>query len=136
MSLTLNMDFTFKTSIEKLWTALTEKDLLAQWVLENDFKPVVGHKFQFRQQPNEYWDGRIDGEVLLVEPPHRLSYTWGVGEEVHTVTWTLQDLGDGRVNLHLEQTGFSQAYGLKGAEQGWRGWSAKLEELLARRANV
>ncbi|MEV5028011.1 SRPBCC family protein [Paenibacillus sp. LPE1-1-1.1] len=131
MSLKLELDFEYRTSIEKLWSAITDSSKLAKWVLENDFEPVVGHRFQFRAQPNEYWDGIIDGEVLIVDPPNRLSYTWAVGEEKHTVNWTLQDLGEGKVNLHLDQTGFSNVQGLEGARYGWSNWSGELEKLLA-----
>lgn len=130
MSLALGMDFQFKTSIEKAWSALTDSSKLAEWITENDFKPVVGHRFQFRHQPSEYWDGIVDGEVLIVEAPNRLSYSWATGDERHTVTWTLQDLGDGKVNLHLEQTGFSNAYGLEGAKYGWAEWFGKFEQVL------
>lgn len=131
MSLAFTLDFQYTTTIEKLWSALTDSKKLAKWVLENDFEPIVGHRFQFRAVPNEYWDGIIDGEVLVVEPPSRLSYTWAVGEEKHTVVWTLQELGEGKVNLHLEQTGISNAQGLAGAKHGWSGWCAELEKLLA-----
>jgi uncharacterized protein YndB with AHSA1/START domain len=138
MSLTLTLDFQYTTSIEKLWSALTDSSKLAKWVanihtgeaMENDFKPVVGHHFQFRTQPSEYWDGIISGEVLTVEEPHLLSYTWASGEK-HTVTWTLQDLGDGKVNLHLEQTGISNAQALGGAKYGWGKWCGELEKILA-----
>lgn len=137
MSLTLSMDFQFTTSIEKLWSALTDSSKLAKWVanihtgqaMENDFEPVVGHRFQFRTQPTEYWNGIIEGEVLIVEEPHRLSYTWVSGEK-HTVAWTLQDLGDGKVNLHLEQTGISNAKALEGAKYGWGKWCGELEKVL------
>lgn len=130
MSLTLELDFQYETTIEKLWSALTDSKKLAKWVLDNDFKPVVGHRFQFRQQPSEYWDGIIEGEVLAVEPPHRLSYTWSVGDEKHTVTWTIRDLGDGKVNLHLEQTGFSGAQAYGGAKGGWTHMCSQLEQVL------
>ncbi|PTM57520.1 SRPBCC family protein [Desmospora activa] len=130
MSLTLSMDFRFTTSIEKLWSALTDSSKLAKWITENDFKPVVGHRFQFRHQPSEWWDGIVEGEVLIVDEPNRLSYTWATGDEKHTVTLTLQDLGDGKVNLHLEQTGFSNAQGLEGAKYGWGAWVGELEKLL------
>ncbi|AFC30208.1 hypothetical protein PM3016_3363 [Paenibacillus mucilaginosus 3016] len=137
MSLTLSMDFQFTTSIEKLWSALTDSSKLAKWVanihtgqaMENDFKPVVGHRFQFRTQPNEFWNGIIEGEVLIVEEPHRLSYTWSSGEK-HTVTWTLRAIGDGKVNLHLEQTGISNAQALGGAKYGWSKWCGELEKML------
>ena len=129
MSLTLSLDFQYTTSIEKLWSALTDSSTLAKWVMENDFKPIVGHRFQFRAQPTEYWNGIIDGEVLIVDQPTRLSYTWSSGE-THTVTWTLQELGDGKVNLHLEQTGISNAQALGGAKYGWTNWSGELEKVL------
>jgi uncharacterized protein YndB with AHSA1/START domain len=130
MSLILSMDFQYTTSIEKAWAALTDSSKLAKWITENDFKPIVGHRFQFRHEPSEYWDGIVDGEVLIVEPPNRLSYSWATGDEGHTVTWTLQDLGDGKVNLHLEQTGFSNVHGLEGARYGWSEWFGKFEQVL------
>jgi uncharacterized protein YndB with AHSA1/START domain len=130
MSLTLSLDFQYTTSIEKAWSALTDSSKLAKWIMENDFKPVVGHRFQFRTKPSEWWNGIIDGEVLIVDAPNRLSYTWGVTGEEHTVTWTLQDLGDGKVNLHLEQTGIANAQGLEGAKYGWGNWFGEFEKVL------
>ncbi len=130
MSLALSMDYQFDTTIEKAWAALTDSNKLAKWITENDFEPVVGHRFQFRHQPSEYWDGIVDGEVLVVEPPDRLSYSWATGNERHTVTWTLEELGDGRVNLHLDQTGFTNTHGLEGAKYGWSEWFGKFEQAL------
>lgn len=130
MSLSLNMDFQFTTSVEKLWTALTDSSKLAKWIADNDFEPVVGHRFQFRHQPNEYWDGIVESEVLIVDEPNLLSFTWAVGEERHTVTLTIQDLGDGKVNLHLEQTGITNEQGLAGAKYGWMAWIDKLVKVL------
>ncbi|MCD9021970.1 SRPBCC family protein [Cohnella silvisoli] len=130
MSLTLTLDFQYTTSIEKLWSALTDSNKLAKWVMENDFKPVVGRRFQFRKEPTEWWDGIVEGEVLIVDPPNRLSYTWGSGGEKHTVVWTLQDLGDGKVNLHLEQTGISNSQALGGAKYGWSEMLGNLEKVL------
>ncbi|WP_274653453.1 SRPBCC family protein [Paenibacillus humicola] len=114
----------------RLWTALTDSGKLAKWITENDFKPVAVHRFQFRLQPAGNWNGIVDGEVLAVEPPNRLSYTWASGEEKHTVTWTLKDLGDGRINLHLEQSGISTVQGLEGAKWGWTNWYGKLGKAL------
>lgn len=131
MSLSLALDFQYTTTIEKLRSALTEAGKLEKWIMANNFKPVVGHRFQFRTEPNEWWDGLIEGEVLLVEPPTKISYTWGTGEEQHTVVWTLQDLGDGKINLHLDQTGFSNPYGVEGAKSGWSAWHEELAKLLA-----
>jgi Uncharacterized conserved protein len=139
MSMKLTLDFQYTTTIEKLWNALTDSSKLAKWVaniqtgvpMENDFKPVVGHRFQFRTEPSEWWDGIIEGEVLLVDAPNKVSYTWGTGDERHTITWTLQELGDGKVNLHLEQVGFSNAQAFGGAKYGWSKWCGNLEQVVA-----
>lgn len=130
MSLSLTLDFQYTTTIEKAWTALTDPNKLAKWIMENNFQPIVGHRFQFKTEPSEWWNGLIDGEVLIVDEPNRLSYTWGVTGEEHTVTWTLEDLGDGKVNLHLEQTGFSNAHGVEGARYGWGKWFGGFEAVL------
>lgn len=131
MTFTLNMDFQFTTSVAKLWAALTDSKKLAQWIAENDFEPVVGHRFQFRHQPNKHWDGIVNCEVLVVDEPNRLSFTWAVGEERHMVTLTVQDLGNGKVNLHLEQTGISNEQALAGAKYGWMTFRDKLEKVLS-----
>jgi uncharacterized protein YndB with AHSA1/START domain len=81
---------------EKIWRALTTSELIASWLMTNDFAPVVGHRFNFKATPIPgMWNGTTDCEVLVVEPPHRLVYSWNAsGEEAadglkSTVTWTL-----------------------------------------------
>ena len=130
MSSTVSLDFQYTTSIEKLWSALTDSSKLAKWVMENDFQPVVGHRFQFRAQPVGGWDGIIHSEVLIVDAPNRLSYTWESAGQKNTVTWTLQDLGDGKVNLHLEQTGITNPQALEGATYGWTRMCGELVKVL------
>src|ERR1041385_7634098 len=63
-------------SPEKIWRALTEGPLIEEWLMKNEFQPVVGHKFNLRTQPMAHWNGVTDCEVLVVEPNERLSYTW------------------------------------------------------------
>ncbi len=52
---------------EKIWPALTESDLIRQWLMENEFQPVPGHHFQLRTAPSPHWDGVVDSKVLLVD---------------------------------------------------------------------
>jgi len=33
---------------EKIWRALTQPQLIADWLMQNDFAPVVGHRFNLR----------------------------------------------------------------------------------------
>ena len=38
----------FSHPAETIWEYLTNSELLSQWLMKNDFKPVVGQKFMFR----------------------------------------------------------------------------------------
>ena len=53
---------------EKIWRALTQPHLIEEWLMKNDFKPVVGHSFNLRAD----W-GVVDCQVLAVEPNKTLS---------------------------------------------------------------
>jgi uncharacterized protein YndB with AHSA1/START domain/DNA-binding transcriptional ArsR family regulator len=132
----VSLDFQFTSSIEQVWNALTDSDTLAKWIWKNDFKPIVGHKFQFRAEPNEWWDGIVDSEVLEVEEPHRLSYTWVSAGESTTVTWTLKEGSGGTVHLHFDQTGFSEETkarkgAIEGAKSAWLNMGEQLGKVLA-----
>src|SRR5947209_5830016 len=56
---------------EKIWRALTQPHLIEEWLMKNDFKPVVDHRFNLRAD----W-GAVDCQVMAVEPNKTLSYTW------------------------------------------------------------
>ena len=117
-------------SQEKVWRALTEGPLIEQWLMSNDFQPIVGHRFTFRSTPVQGWDGIINSEVKTVEPPSRLAYSWGTMGMESMVTWTLTPSASG-TQVRMEQSGFGpgqdQAY--KGATYGWQRFIGKLEEV-------
>lgn len=117
---------------EKVWRALTEVPLLDQWLLESDFKPVVGHTFNFRNPPMPQWDGLVHGEVLTVEPPQRLAYRWAALGLDSVVTWTLTPT-EGGTHLRMEQAGFAPEHGqaYAGAKAGWNHRLDTLSGLLA-----
>lgn len=138
MSETVVLDVELKSPIERVWHALTDPATLSEWMLfkTNDFKPVAGHVFQFRDAPG--WDGAVDCKVLEVEAPHRLSYTWetqGTDDQPHTtvVTWTLSQGEDGITRLHLEQHGFRReaTQELAGAKYSWKHMLDQLQGVLA-----
>jgi uncharacterized protein YndB with AHSA1/START domain len=120
---------------EKIWRALTQPHLIAEWLMKNDFEPAVGHRFNLRGD----WGGVLDCEVLAIEPNNMLSYTWNFTHEDaafdlrSVVTFTLTPTSTGTL-LRMEQVGFrpdqKQAHG--GAKAGWQGFLANLEQVLAR----
>jgi len=120
-------------SPEKIWRALTEGPLIEEWLLKNDFKPVVGHRFQLRREPMPNWNGIIECEVLAVEPTSRLSYGWGSMGLETIVAWTLTPTAGG-THLRMEQSGFpsEESANFKGAKYGWRNFIDNLERLVGR----
>lgn len=124
---------------EKLWRALTQSALIEEWLMSNDFQPIVGHRFRLRTQPSPHWNGVTDCEVLTVEPPKRLSYTWNAtGDEAATgpktvVTFTLAPTKTGTL-LRMEQAGFGPEHenNYRGAGYGWQRFIAALETVVAK----
>ena len=98
--------------------------------MKNDFQPVVGHRFNFRSTPVPNWNGVIDGEVLVVEPNSRLSYSWGSMGLVSVVAWTLTPAKGGTL-VRMEQTGFrsEEDANYKGANYGWKKFIGSLERV-------
>ena len=123
-------------SPEKVWRALTDPELLTEWLL-----PVVGFKlepeaaFTFKTQPYPGWDGTVSCRILEIEEHRKLSYTWVVGDMAleTVVTFTLAPTASGS-RLSLVQSGFSpdQKQSFGGARYGWKMMGGKLVELLAR----
>ena len=111
---------------EKVWRAMTQAELIGEWLMKNDFAPVVGHRFNFRSEPVNGWNGVTDCEVLVVEPPSRLVYSWNAsGDQAASgiksvVTWTLTKV-DGGTRVHMEHAGFKRDDEgfYKGASYGW-----------------
>ena len=112
----------------KVWRALTQGHLIAEWLMQNDFQPVVDHRFSLRAD----W-GAVDGKVLAVEPNKSLSYTWAAMGLESVGTWTLTPTGTG-THLRMEQSGFrldqEQAY--QGAKYGWAKFLERLEQVVGR----
>jgi uncharacterized protein YndB with AHSA1/START domain len=113
---------------EQVWHALTDPDLLARWLMPNDFKPVIGHQFTFRTDPvpQQGFDGIVRCEVLAMEPPRLLRLSWRGGGIDTTVTWRLVAEGAGTRFL-ITHDGFDDTDPAQRAVMdilggGWRGY--------------
>jgi len=126
LSVVVEREFPFPP--EKIWRALTQPHLIQEWLMKNDFTPVIGHRFNLSAD----W-GAVDCQVLAIEPNRSLSYSWGAYGLESVVTWTLTPTSAG-TRLRMEQLGFrpdqQQAY--QGAKYGWQRFFTTLEQLLAR----
>jgi uncharacterized protein YndB with AHSA1/START domain len=123
---------------QRIWRALTQSPLIAEWLMQNDFEPVVGHKFNFRATPMLGWNGVTDCEVLEIIPLRRLAYSWNAsGEQAHNglrtiVTWTLTPREQG-THVRMEQSGFraQDETGYRGMGGGWPRILGRLEEIAS-----
>lgn len=130
----LSFEFDLPHPPEKVWRALTDPALLAEWLL-----PVVGFAlepgtaFTFQAPPQPGWDGVVNCRLREIEAQRKLSYAWVVGDIDTVVTFTLTPTASG-TRLSLVQSGFKpdqkQAFG--GARYGWKLMGSKLVEVLAR----
>ena len=130
----LSFEFDFNHSPEKVWRALTDPALLAEWLLPAiDFKLQQGAAFTFKTEPVGGWDGIVHCRIADIEPLRKLSYDWGVGDMATVVTFTLAPTASG-THMSLVQSGFrpDQKKNLGGARYGWRMMGGKLVALLGR----
>ena len=114
---------------EKVWRALTQQHLIAEWLMANDFEPKLGHRFNLRWE-NRGMSGVIEAEVLTLEPHHTLAYTWNSMGVDSVVTLTLTPTAGG-THLRMEQAGFKpdQKPNIEGARYGWAGFLARLDDV-------
>jgi uncharacterized protein YndB with AHSA1/START domain len=130
----LSFEFDLKHPPEKVWRALTDPVLLAEWLL-----PTVGltlepgAAFTLKTQPQPGWDGTVKCRLLEIEPHRKLSYTWDVIGMDTVVTFTLTPTASG-TRLSLVHSGFrpEQKQNFGGARYGWNMMGGKLLDLLER----
>jgi uncharacterized protein YndB with AHSA1/START domain len=133
----ISFEFDLHHSPEKVWRALTDPVLLAEWLLPVvDLKLEPGAAFTLKTQPQPGWDGTVNCRFLEIAPQTKLSYTWVVGDFIDTVViFTLTPTASG-TRLSLVQSGFTpdQKQNFGGARYGWKMMGGKLVDLLGRTA--
>lgn len=130
----LSFELDLKHPPEKVWRALTDPALMAQWLLPVfDFRLEPGAAFMFRTQPYPGWDGTVNCRIIEIDPYRKLSYAWTVPFLDTVVTFTLTPTASG-THLSLVQSGFrtDQKRELGGARYGWKTMGEKLVDLLGR----
>ena len=124
----------------EVWEYLTKAELMSQWLMKNDFQPIIGYDFQFRTSPLPQcdFDGVVFCKVLEIVPFKKLSYSWkgGPGDGRMTmdsvVVWKLVEK-DGGTELFLEHSGFEQLENLtiySMMDAGWLKHMKKIAELI------
>lgn len=115
---------------ERVWRALTTSEILARWLMPNDFEPRVGHRFEFRTDPGPGFDGVVSCEVLELDAPHHMVWGWRGGPIDTTVHFRLEPMASGGTTLHFEQRGFQGPMGFIVRKILGAGFAKMYHELL------
>jgi uncharacterized protein YndB with AHSA1/START domain len=130
----ISFEFHLPHAPQKVWRALTDPVLLAEWLLPViDLKLEPDAAFTLQAQPQPGWDGIVNCRFVEIEAHRKLSYTWRVGGMDTVVTFTLAPTASG-TRLSLVHSGFKpeQKRNFGGARYGWRKMGGRLVDLIAR----
>jgi len=128
----------FNQPPEEIWEYLTKVELIAQWLMANDFEPVVGHDFKFCTNPipSLGLDGNFYCKVLEIIPFKKLIYSWKGGPTNRKITldtivvWTLEPKDNG-TELRLVHSGFKEEnFSILTAM--FDGWLKNIQKMLQR----
>ncbi len=118
----------YQQSPDEVWKYLTLSELIALWLMPNNFEAIVGHEFEFRTDPipSLELNGIFYCKVIEIVPFKKLTYSWkgGSRHEITTldtiVEWTLEEHENGTI-LNLKHSGFNtENYSiLTGMTDGW-----------------
>ena len=125
---------------QKVWRAWTEPQALIRWfgpadaravdIAELDVRPGGRYHLGFFTADGEHHD--VKGEYQMVEPPHRLQFTWAwksTPERVSLVTIELRPV-DAGTELDFVHERFFDEQAARNHERGWRGTFEKLDRYL------
>ncbi|MCZ8194168.1 MAG: SRPBCC family protein [Brevundimonas sp.] len=133
----IRLSRTYNYPRDMVWAAIADSDALADWLMPNDFQPVLGHAFTFRTKPAPGFDGIVHAKVLDIVPPERLVLAWKGGPLDTTVTFDLVEVTETETRLTLIHDGFRGSSNLMPRVFLGMGWknllSRKLADCIARR---
>ena len=134
MSQSIHKERVFNAPIDQVWGAITDASSLSIWFMQADFEPTLGYNFTFTDKPQGGWDGVLVGEVLTVQEPHVLEYSWKGNQMKHTTTvrWQLESQGSStRITLsHTGFKGFSDRIVGLFHQFGWNSYFKQLTNFL------
>lgn len=121
----------FNAPIQKVWKAVSTSEGIASWFMPNDFQSVIGYEFSLNAGPF----GIQRCKVTELDPPYRLSFTWG--NEGWHITFELREL-EGKTEFTLIHSGWKEAeyVAQTGMKQGVirnrmdNGWTELINEKL------
>ncbi|SEQ40548.1 SRPBCC family protein [Microlunatus flavus] len=106
---------TYPYPVEEVWQVLTDPEQVARWTTTGrggrpeGFAAVPGTRFRFVGRPTFGWAGVVHCEVIAVDPPRSMHYTWRGDQHsdaVTDVTYLLEETPQG-TRFTWDHTGFT-----------------------------
>lgn len=125
-------------SADAAWAALTEPDLVAEWLTDATPVGAVGDRYRL-----DFGDGSVvEGVIREIEPGRRFVHSWIWTDASPTqetvVAWTVEPLPNGGGRITLVHDGWAEAgadlVARDDHEAYWSGYLDDLAEILAERA--
>jgi uncharacterized protein YndB with AHSA1/START domain len=129
---TIQLESHYPEAIEVVWDALVTREAIGSWLMPtDDFAAIIGHRFHFRTKPAPGFDGLVTCEVLEVQAPNWLVFSWQGGPlRDTTVTFHLERDGN-NTRLTLTHEGFQGLVPVLTANILKRGWINLTRKSLA-----
>ena len=133
MEKNIKIEKVYDYNINTIWKALTNREIINEWFMKNDFEPTMGHQFTFTDKPKFGWDGIVYCKVLEIDEPYTLSYSWRGNNKKGTietvVKFSLKE-DNNKTILSLEHTGFKGVNGVFVSTILNAGWNKILSKKL------
>jgi uncharacterized protein YndB with AHSA1/START domain len=136
MRLDISMQERYPVAIERVWRALTDRQMIERWLMRTDgYEAKVGTRFALGEPPRPDCRGHVECEVLELSPPHRMVWSWRNVEDPATTRLVIELEGDEQgTRLTLRHTGEANERTVRSTTGGWTIKLAALTEMLITRA--
>lgn len=136
MSQSVTLEFHSKHPPERVWRSLTTREAIEKWLMPNDFEPKLGHRFTLRRKPIPHlnFDGVAHCQVLVLEPPLRLEFSFKGGPLDTVVRFRLEPSAAG-TKVYFEHAGFDtddplQRFSFERMGDGWKSLGEELNRVI------
>jgi uncharacterized protein YndB with AHSA1/START domain len=133
MRLDIAIEELLPRSVERVWHALTDPQIINRWLMRtDDFEARVGATFTLRDEPREGCRGHVECQVLELSPPHRMVWSWHAAEDPAPTRLVIELEAQGQgTQMSLRHTGDADEPTVRRTTEGWTHKLKDLVEVLA-----
>jgi uncharacterized protein YndB with AHSA1/START domain len=138
----INKEITVHAPRTTVWQYFEKPDLLAGWLMRNNFNGRLGEEFQFFAQPSNDFDGVLNCRLVEYDPPRKLAYTWDASDINGETLVTIELFEEAEsTRIRLIHANFENATGdiekiFQNHDEGWADHLHVLDLQIQEKANT